>query len=109
QAELPKSTIHVLTGPRSELAVRAGDLIQLEHTFSLLESAPKDAFAITSQPKHVAFVRTFRIANPKLIGPERATIAALFKAEGRGRSIINLEIIEKNGKRLVQTCQVDVR
>jgi hypothetical protein len=110
-AELPKATIHVVSGPRSELIARPGDLIQLEHTFSLLEGAPKDAFALTSQPKHVAFVRTYRIANgnAKLPAMDRTTITGLFKAEGRGRSIINLEVIEKNGKRTVITCQVDVR
>ena len=109
-ADLPKATIHVVTAPRSDLVAHPGDLIQLEHAFTLLEGAPKDAYAITSQARNVAFVRTYRVDHgAKLPGADRATIAGLFKAEARGKAIINLEVVEKTGKRTVVTCQVDVR
>jgi len=108
-AELPTATIHVLTASKSELVVHPGDLIQLEHTYLLIQSPPKDAVAITTDPKHVALVKTLRVVNGKVLGSERATIASLFKAELPGRAVINLEIVEKNGKRKIITCQVDVR
>jgi hypothetical protein len=107
-AELPKGALHVVTAGRSEIVVHPGDFIQLEHTYLLLQSPPKDAFASSSE-KSVGLVKTLRVINPKVIGAERATVAALFKAETPGRSFLSLEIVEKNGKRKTITCQVDVR
>jgi hypothetical protein len=107
-ADLPSGTLHVITAGKSDISVHAGDFIQLEHTYLLLQSPPKDAFANSSE-KHVALVKTLRVINPKLLGAERATIGALFKAETPGRSFLSLEIVEKNGKRKMITCQVDVR
>ncbi len=107
-ADLPSSALHVITAPKSEIVVHPGDFIQLEHTYLLIQSPPKDAFANSSE-KSVPLVRTLRVVNPKVIGTERATIAALFKAETPGRSFLSLEIVERNGKRKLITCMVDVR
>lgn len=107
-ADLPSATLHVVTAGRADLVVHPGDLVQLEHTYLLIQSPPKDAFASASD-RSVHLVSTMRVANPKVLGAERATVAALFRAETPGRSFVTLEIVEKNGKRKVITCQVDVR
>ena len=107
-ADLPSTALHVITAGKSEISVHPGDYVQLEHTYLLIQSPPKDAFA-NSTERHVALVKTLRVINPKVLGAERATIGALFKAETPGRSILTLEIVEKNGKRKTVTCLVDVR
>jgi hypothetical protein len=107
-ADLPSGALHVITAPKSDIVVHVGDFIQLEHTYLLIQSPPKDAFANSSE-RSVPLVKTLRVVNPKVLGTERATIAALFKAETPGRSFLSLEIIEKNGKRKLITCMVDVR
>ena len=107
-AELPNGALHVVTAGKSEIVVHPGDFIQLEHTYLLLQSPPRDAFASSSE-KHVGLVTTMRVINPKVLGVERATVGALFRAETPGRSFLSLEIVERNGKRKTVTCQVDVR
>ena len=107
-ADLPATTLHVITAGKSEITVHPGDLIQLEHTYLLIQSPPKDAFAGSTE-RHIALVKTLRVINPKLLGAERATIGALFRAETPGRSTLSLDIVEKNGKRKTITCHVDVR
>jgi hypothetical protein len=107
-ADLPTTSMHVITAGRSDIVVHVGDMIQLEHTYLLIQSPPRDAFA-SSTERSVGLVKTLRVINPKALGAERATVAALFKAETPGRSFLNLEIVEKNGKRKTITCQVDVR
>ena len=107
-ADLPGNTMHVITAGKSDIVVHPGDFIQLEHTYLLIQSPPKDAHATTSD-RSVALIKTLRVINPKVLGQERATIGALYRAEGVGRSFLNLEIVEKNGKRKMITCQVDVR
>ncbi len=107
-AEIPSTALHVVTAARSDLVVHPGDYIQLEHTYLLIQSPPKDASA-SSSDKNIHLVKTLRVMNPKVLGAERATIGALFKAETPGRSILNLEIVEKNGKHKIISCQVDVR
>jgi hypothetical protein len=107
-ADLPNTAMHVITAGRSDIVVHVGDLIQLEHTYLLIQSPPRDAFA-SATDRSVGLVKTLRVINPKVLGAERATIAALYKAETPGRSFLSLEIVEKNGKRKTITCQVDVR
>jgi hypothetical protein len=107
-ADLPGSALHVVTAGRSEITVHPGDYIQLEHTYLLIQSPPKDAVALTTE-KHVSLVKTLRVVNPKVLGTERATVGAMFRAETPGRSVLTLEIVEKNGKRKTILCQVDVK
>jgi hypothetical protein len=107
-ADLPTTTLHVVTAPRTDLVVHPGDLIQLEHTYLLIQSPPKDAIGISSD-KCVTMVTSLRVQNTKVLGSERATVAGLFRAEVPGRSTLTFEIVEKNGKRKTITCHVDVR